>query len=202
MPGSFYCNLSHNSCITPPRSHSFRQSEWTISESCSNVKCYNLWGTGNIRYYITSLGSSRNTYLVSKDPQLFLKQSWEFEKSPLTFYNRVDRGMLESCLTWKRRDADNKINGISHDQKIWQGMNLAVLQIFCIIWCWQNIKSWGGSRILLRRRCTTKKWHNKEYGYKEEGFWLGNNIMWTVENAYQMIQQTSVPNCHLHGVWH
>ena len=111
------------------------------------------------------------------------------------------RGMLESCLTWEGGDADNKINGISHDQKIWQGMNLAVLQIFCIIWCWQNIKSRGGSRILLGKGCTTKKWHNKEYAYKEEGFWLGNNIMWTAENTYQRIQQTSVPNCHFHAVW-
>ena len=40
--------------------------------------------------------------------------------------------MLESCLTWEGRDADNKINGISHDQKIWQGMNLAVLQFFVL----------------------------------------------------------------------
>ena len=38
--------------------------------------------------------------------------------------------MLESCLTQEGGDADNKINGISSDQKIWQGMNLAVLPIF------------------------------------------------------------------------
>ena len=25
--------------------------------------------------------------------------------------------------------------------------------------------------------------------YEEEGFWLGNNIMWTAENTYQTIQQ-------------
>ena len=25
--------------------------------------------------------------------------------------------------------------------------------------------------------------------YEEEGFWLGNNIMWTAENTYQMIEQ-------------
>ena len=80
-------------------------------------------------------------------------------------------------------------------------MNLAVLQILCIVWCWQNIKSRGGSRILLGKGCTTKKWHNKEYGYKEEGFWLGNNIMWSAENTYQTIPQTSVPNRYFHGLW-
>ena len=25
--------------------------------------------------------------------------------------------------------------------------------------------------------------------YEEEGFWLGNNIMWTAENTYQTIEQ-------------
>ena len=65
-----------------------------------------------------------------------------------------------------------------------------------------NIKSRGGSRILLKRRCTTKKWHNKEYRYKEEDFWLGNNVMWTAENTYQTIPQTSVSNRYFHGIWH
>ena len=54
----------------------------------------------------------------------------------------------------------------------------------------------GGSGIFLSRGCTTKEWHNWlvtstnfKREYEEEGFWLGNNIMWTAENTYQMIQQ-------------
>ena len=59
-----------------------------------------------------------------------------------------------------------------------------------------------GSRICFSRGCITKEWRNWlvtstnfKSKYEEEGFWPGNNIMWTAENAYHtylhILQTTS-----------
>ena len=44
----------------------------------------------------------------------------------------------------------------------------------CYDLCVRARKIRGGSRIFVKRGCTTKKWRNEEYEYEEEGFWLGN----------------------------
>ena len=60
----------------------------------------------------------------------------------------------------------------------------------------------GADQGFPSRGCTTNGWRNWlvtwtnfKSEYKEEGFWLGNNIMWTAENTYHtylhILQNTS-----------
>ena len=60
----------------------------------------------------------------------------------------------------------------------------------------------GGVQDFSQGKCITKEGHNWlvtqtnfETEYKEESFWLGNNIVWTAENTYHtylhILQNTS-----------